>query len=433
MTSRERQPLIDDILAGSLVPPETGRPLAPGIRRIVIEASLEGREAALLLDAGVAGALAVVGDENTLPVLGERVARAVSGARLVELRHPRSDEPTVSRLLDLCHGADALVAVGSGTINDLCKYAAHVSGRPYAVFATAPSMDGYVTRTVSLERGGYKVSLPATPPRGAFFDLEVLARAPRRMIRAGLGDTLCRSTAQLDWRLSHRLLDTPYAETPYDLLREDEKALFAIVDRLPEGDPAAIRLLCRLLVLSGLGTLVTGTSHCGSMGEHAISHYLDMFLRPHPGTLHGEQVGIATWTMARLQARMLEMEELPRLRALVFDVDDFRRRYGRAAHSCLAAARRKPLDEEGVRGLQKRLDRDWRDIRAELRARMLPIPVMESVIRRAGLPFRAGELGIDPAFYRTAVRHALEIRDRYGFLDLAAQAGVLDPFAQAEE
>ena len=432
MTIRTREPLIDEILAGSFVPPETGRPLAPGIRSIVIDASLEGEEAELLRAAGVDGALAVVADENTLPVLGERVLRALGSARLVELVRPRTDEPTVSRLLELSHGADALVAVGSGTINDLCKYAAHVSGRPYAVFATAPSMDGYVTRTVSLERGGYKVSVPATPPRGAFFDLGVIARAPRHMIRAGLGDTLCRSTAQLDWRLSHRLLGTVYAETPYELLREDERTLFAIADRLPQGDLEAVRLLCRLLVLSGLGTLVTGTSHCGSMGEHAISHYIDMFLRPHPGTLHGEQVGIATWTLARLQARVLGTEEPPRLHPLVFDAEDFRRRYGRVAESCLAAVRRKPLAADGTAALQAKLDREWGEIRVELEARMLPLSTMESVMRRAGMPFRAADLGIDPAFYRTAVRHALEVRDRYGFLDLAAQAGMLETFAQAE-
>ena len=44
----------------------------------------------------------------------------------------------------------------------------------------------------------------------------------------------------------------------------------------------------------------------------------------------------------------------------------------------------------------------------------------------------AAELGIDPAFYRRAVGHAHEIRDRYGFLDLAAQSGRLAGFAAGE-
>ena len=42
------------------------------------------------------------------------------------------------------------------------------------------------------------------------------------MIRSGLGDSLCRATAQADWLLSHLLLDLPYRTMPFVLLAEDE-------------------------------------------------------------------------------------------------------------------------------------------------------------------------------------------------------------------
>ena len=42
------------------------------------------------------------------------------------------------------------VAVGSGTINDLTKLAAHRLGRPYMVVATAASMDGYTAYGASI-------------------------------------------------------------------------------------------------------------------------------------------------------------------------------------------------------------------------------------------------------------------------------------------
>jgi hypothetical protein len=41
-------------------------------------------------------------------------------------------------------------------------------------------------------------------------------------------------------------------------------------------------------------------------------------------------------------------------------------------------------------------------------------------------------LGVDPALYRRAVGGAQELRDRYGFLDLAAQSGRLAEFAAGE-
>ena len=59
--------------------------------------------------------------------------------------------------------------------------------------------------------GSGRTTSPAHAPTGVFFDLAVLAAAPARMMRAGLGDTVCRTTAQVDWLLSHLLLDTAYA------------------------------------------------------------------------------------------------------------------------------------------------------------------------------------------------------------------------------
>src|SRR6185295_482865 len=148
---------------------------------------------------------------------------------------------------------DAVVAVGSGTINDLCKLAARDRGVPQLVFATAPSMNGYTSLSASLTEGGVKRSLRAATPVAAFFDLGVLAAAPIRLIRAGLGDSICRPTAQADWRLAHLLLDQPYRAAPFALLAGDEAALLARADALVTGDLAAMRHLARTLVLSGFG------------------------------------------------------------------------------------------------------------------------------------------------------------------------------------
>jgi glycerol-1-phosphate dehydrogenase [NAD(P)+] len=187
-----------------------------------------------------------------------------------------------------------------------------------------------------------------------------------------------------------------------------------------------------MLVLSGLGVLVTHTSHCGSMGEHAISHFIDTFADPHPKTLHGEQVGIATWSMARLQASLLGAGEAPVLTPLSVDPARYQRDYGRLAPACLDAVRRKPFDAAGTERLNRRLAEQWPTIRARILPVMLPPAEIERVMRAAGAPLTAAELGVDPALYRRAVGGAHELRDRYGFLDLAAQSGVLEPFATGE-
>ena len=47
-------------------------------------------------------------------------------------------------------------------------------------------------------------------------------------------------------------------------------------------------------------------------------------------------------------------------------------------------------------------------------------------MRRIGGPRRASDIGLEAPFYANAVRHARFLRNRYTFLDLAADAGVLD-------
>jgi glycerol-1-phosphate dehydrogenase [NAD(P)+] len=136
--------------------------------------------------------------------------------------------------------------------------------------------------------------------------------------------------------------------------------------------------------------------------------------------------------MARLQARYLASDTPPVLAPLTFSEAELAERYGALAGGVREAIARKPFDPAATARLNRHLEERWPRIREQLLAVMLPLERMADAIERAGMPKTAAELGIDPAFYRQAVRHALEIRDRYGFLDLAAQAGGLDGFAAGE-
>jgi glycerol-1-phosphate dehydrogenase [NAD(P)+] len=428
--------LIEDLVAGRWRDPTTGRPVRVGTRAIVIERSLDGGEAEWIAPLALGERLAVISDRNTYEALGRRVARAlaaIAATDSVVLDAPRADLATVDELRARTSAAAALVAVGSGTLNDLCKYLAHRSGRPYLVFATAPSMNGYLTGTASLAQGGLRASLPARPPVAALFDLDVLRAAPARLIRAGIGDALCRTTAQADWLLAQHLRDAPYAEIPYLLQIGDEPALLDHGAAMIAGDPAAIAALTRLLVLAGLGMAIAGSSAPASMGEHLISHYIDTMARPHPGSLHGEQVGVATLTLSRLQNALLRAERPPEVHATRFDEAALRARYGALlAERAIAAFRAKALDEAAADRMNARLAEVWPAITARLREVMLPTERLRAVLDAAGAPMTGVDLGLSSGFYRTAVRHAREIRDRYSILDLAGDAGVLEAFAAEE-
>lgn len=421
---------ITRILSNEFREPETGKRVLSPIRSLVIATSLDGREHDLLQDIGFPTPPVIVCDPRTYDVLGERVANAIPGATATVIDDPKADETTAATLEDRTRHADALVAVGAGTLNDLVKHVSHRRQQPYAVFATAPSMNGYVTATASISRDGEKLSLPATPPRGAFFDLTVLAGSPDRLIRAGVGDSLCRSTAEIDWLLSNQLLDTDFLETPFTIQSGDEADLLTRIADLETRDLDAIRALVRLLVLGGLGMLITGNSQPGSQGEHLISHYIDMLHRPHPGSLHGEQVGLATRTMAALQHHVLTSEQPPHLVKTTTDPIAMAKRFGRRHASARVAMAKKARPADRLNAMNGRLEACWPTLRATFAARALPLHQLQTAFDIAGVADDPRDLSIDPAFYREAVLHARELRDRFTMLDLASDGGLLSSFVE---
>jgi glycerol-1-phosphate dehydrogenase [NAD(P)+] len=438
MSKQNWTALIDDMVAGRWTNPLTGKLAHVPYEAIVIEESLDGREAELVAALKLGHRLAVVADQTTHEAMGARVAKALRELGPVEtivLDHPHADMAGIRTLTEKLRGFDAVVAVGSGTVNDLCKYVTGLDGRRYCVFATAASMNGYTSSTASITLdSGLKVSLSSHAPAGFFVDLKVSAAAPPYLAASGFADCLARSVAQIDWWMSHRLLGTAYFEEPYAIQAADEIELNKRAGDLPKGDIAAMGYLYRVLTLCGLGISFTGVSHHGSMGEHQISHYIDCFAGVrHPGTLHGQQVGIASLTMARLQQRMLADESPLAVHATRIDTADMTRRFGaEIAAQCLEELKRKAFDNESAAAFNRKLNEGWPELQRKLAGFTIPVAEMKRLLSAAGGPTDAVELGVPIDLYREAIIHCREMRNRFSFLDIAADAGTLEAFARGE-
>lgn len=431
--------LIDEIIEGRWLNPETGAYAQVPYESIIIEDSLDGQEAELLEQVGLTENLVLVCDETTYEALGKRIEANLSKAQrpvtLLTLDHPHADLEEVEQLSRKIRSFGGVVAVGSGTINDLCKHATLQNQQRYAVFATAGSMNGYTSTTASMRlESGLKVSLPSHAPAGFFVDLEVNAQAPSYLAASGFGDCLCRSVAQVDWWMSHRLLGTPYHPSAYVIQEKDERELNARAAGLKAGDPEAIGYLFRVLTLCGLGVSFTGVSNPGSMGEHQISHYIDCFAGDrHPGTLHGQQVGVASLTMARLQRVLLAQERPPVMKPTRVDAAGMQSRMGASiAQQCQVEFEKKAFAEDAMEAVNARLAEIWEDLKAEVQPFIIAVDQMEAMLRNSGGPTTFQELGVEGDLYREAVVHCREMRNRYSFLDIAADSGLLEPFADQE-
>lgn len=407
--------------------------------RFLIEDSLDGAEVELVEAIRPRPWIGFVADPDTEAAMGHRVSRALGSRFIVQGlsigRNPRCDDETIDRLnRELDADIDLIVTVGSGTLCDLGKVLAHRRHIPHVVFPTAPSMNGFTSVSASVTSQGVKRSIRVKAPDAVYFDLGVLAAAPPRLIRAGLGDSVCRSTAQADWLLAHLLLDRPYNEAPFAMLAPDEPALLEESAALLAGDRAALCRLARTLVMSGFGMTLAGGSYPASQGEHLISHYIEA-TEP-PGTphahLHGEQIGVATVTMARLQAELLASERPPRLAASTLDRAALEAHLGPAlAATCWPELAPKLLDAARADELNHRLERDWDAIRTRIAAVSVGPERIAGALAAAGAPVVPADLGWSHARHESARRFARALRDRYTFLDLASDAGRFGPYGGA--
>ena len=420
--------LLKSLLEGRLSDPDTGERLTVPTRQVVIAPSLRGEEAPLVRALGMGRRLALVADPTTWSALGARISGALAAAftiaPVILPEHPHADMETVQQVRARSSVAEGLIAVGSGTINDLAKYAAHLDRKPYVCFATAPSMNGYASVNAAIMEEGVKKSLPATAPRGVFIDIAVFCRAPKRMIAAGFGDSLCRPCAQADWLLAHLLLDTPYRSVPFRLLAEDEAALLRNPEALANGDVTAMTRLARMLIMSGFGMTLCGGSYPASQGEHLIAHFLEMRGDPAASaSFHGEQIAVTTLTMARIQEHILARNRLSLVPSTVTEADLVAYYGPEVGAACWSSFQPKALDAERAEALNARLERRWPEMRDALGAVLRPAADLEAALSRVGAPVKSAALGIAAGAYREAVLHAREIRDRFTFLDFAADSG----------
>ena len=233
---------------------------------------------------------------------------------------------------------------------------------------------------------------------------------------------MCRPTAQADWLLAHLLLDQRYREAPFAMLAGDEAALFTQARALMAGDLSVMRHLVRTLVLSGFGMTLSGGSYPASQGEHLLSHYVDMMKPPElPVALHGEQIGVCSLAMARLQDAILARDAPPVLHETAVTRAELQQHFGaERGDACWREIEPKRFARDRIEALNARLAAGWDAMRARIHAVTLGSAQMTSVLVAAGAPIIPEELGWPRPLFDDALAHAREIRDRYTFLDFAA-------------
>lgn len=387
---------------------------------------------------GWSGRVLLVADETTYLVAGERVKEilAEAGFDIVEKIFPSPPQATDEcgiEVLSASEGVSGVVAVGSGTVNDLAKWGAYGAGKPYLVIPTAASMNGYTSSIAALSVHGVKRTLPARPPLGVATEPDIVASAPCRMNSSGYADLQSKAVADLDWRLSSLLLGGYYCPLPRMGVSSAERKLEGRLKGIRRSDPDAVASLLDALIESGISMTVAGSSAPASGGEHLISHWLDM--QAHRAgrcpAMHGEQVGIGTLVASKIYEIWLSSSpegwqpDPSALQPPEERIAEFKGRYGEMAEEVLEEFRRKWLAPDEVKRLLDEMRRKWDHIRGMILESWSPPHRVRKNLETAGAPTGIDEIGVSEEEFREAVLHGREIRSRWTCLDIAYLVGIL--------
>lgn len=269
----------------------------------------------ILRDLG-ASHIFLVADNYTYEAAGRQVEQLLDQAGLsYHKRVFQTETPLVpneyalgSVLAAMTSQDDMLLAVGSGTLNDVTKYVSARTGVPYVIAATAPSMDGYASTVAPTILDGFKTTLPAVYPAAIVADVDILKDAPMPMLTAGFGDIIGKFTSLADWRLSHQLNGEYYCPEVAGVIEAAVETCAANAKALAQREPQAIQAVTEALILSGLAMGMVGVSRPASGAEHQMAHYweMDALRRGEEHPLHGNAVGVGTVLAASLYEMAVE-------------------------------------------------------------------------------------------------------------------------------
>ena len=363
----------------------------------------------------------LVADENTYAAAGVQTEDALKGKAIRRVLFPGNtvlipNEAAVAAVNSAMDGVELLIGIGSGVIQDLCKYVSHTRGVPYMVVATAPSMDGYASTGAAMIMGGMKVTYPAGLPYAIVADPSILKAAPMEMIQAGYGDIVGKFSSLNDWRLSHAVNGEYFCQNVYDITMDMVQQTLALAGGLLQRDEESVRVLMEALIIVGIAMSFVGSSRPASGSEHHLSHFFEItgIVHRQEYFTHGIDVAYSTIVTAELRDALLKKQwptrqYCPDRQAYVATMAKI---YGSVAEGCIALQDKTGLYEEDMVSIYKAKE-------AEIRAILSQMPKaqeIEAMLSAVGLEKQTFYQLYSHEKIADAISYAKELKNRYSVL-----------------
>lgn len=197
---------------------------------------------------------------------------------------------------------DIIIGFGGGKVLDTAKYASYVAKKKYVSIPTTLSNDGLASPIAVLKTiEGRAKSFGAKVPDGILIDIDIIKRAPEKLLVAGVGDTVSNFSALFDWKLECKYKGFHANDFAY-LLSDTALNMLLYTREKNINNENFIRQLAQSLVLSGVAMDIAGNSRPCSGSEHLFSHSLDEYYNNIKAP-HGIKVALGTIASCIFQKR----------------------------------------------------------------------------------------------------------------------------------
>ena len=245
--------------------------------------------------------ISLISGSNVKKILKDKIEKSLKSKKIKYFWHISKDNKISS--LDKIQkevkkdSSDLVAGIGGGRSVDTAKMIAFNLGIPFVSVPTAASHDGMASPFVSV-KSDKPHSIIATAPLGVFVDIDIIKKAPPKLLASGCGDLIANIIAVNDWKLGHKKTGEYYGRYAADLALMSAKIVTESASRFAKKGLDA-REIVEALISAGVASCIAGSSRPCSGAEHLFSHALDK-IAPGKG-LHGEKCGIGSIMMAKLQ------------------------------------------------------------------------------------------------------------------------------------
>jgi len=193
-----------------------------------------------------------------------------------------------------------VVGIGGGTALDTAKYLAWRAHLPLVQAPTITSVDAGFTDAIGVRVDGKVRYVGHIVPERVILDVDIIASAPKRLNRAGIGDILSCHTGLHDWRAATDAgVGHPWDDDLAQLADTLLRGLDASIVDIAQANPTGIRFVADAYRQIGAACAAAGHSRFEEGSEHFWAYAYEHATGAHH--VHGELIAFATVALAHVQ------------------------------------------------------------------------------------------------------------------------------------